>query len=296
MTDRAEDPPSSGADRRTLVVKFGGEVVADAARLAAVLADVAEIVGAGHRVLLCHGGGPQAGRLQRALGLTPRKVAGRRVTDEATLEVVVRVLAGEVSVAVVAAALAAGLPAVGVSGVSGPTVVADRRPPLAVPGHDTPVDFGLVGRVRRIDPRLVEHLWAGGFVPVLNPLGVEVPAPEGARACPVYNINADTVACDVAAALAADDLFLLSDVPGILKDRSDPASRIPTLTAAAARAAIADGTIAGGMIPKVEGALSALDRGVGRVHVCGAAGGVLAAELHSPGAAGTALLAGEASP
>ncbi|RMG97257.1 MAG: acetylglutamate kinase [Deltaproteobacteria bacterium] len=295
MSAHAEEPPSPAAARRTLVVKFGGEVVADGARLGAVLDDVARLVRDGHRILLCHGGGPQAGRLQRALGLEPHKVAGRRVTDPATLEVVVRVLAGEVSVAVVSAALARGISAVGVSGVSGPTVVADRRPPIRVPGHDEPVDYGLVGRVRRVETRLVEHLWSGGYVPVLNPLGVEVPAPEGAHACPVYNINADTVACAVAGALGADDLFLMSDVPGILRDVDDPASRIATMDRAQVEAAIADGTIAGGMIPKVQGALRALDAGVGRVHVCGAGGGVLADEMASPGSRGTTLVAGGAA-
>ncbi len=283
---------SAHARPEVLVVKFGGEVVADPAQLGAVLEDVAALVSRGVRVLLCHGGGPQAGCLQRALGLVPHKVAGRRVTDEATLGVVVRVLAGEVSVAVVAAALARGIPAVGISGVSGPTVVADRRPPIHVPGRDEPVDYGLVGRVLRVETGLVEHLWAGGFVPVVNPLGVEVPPPPSRDACPVYNINADTVACELAAAVEADHLFLLSDVPGILRDVDDPDSRMRTVAPHEAQAAIADGTIAGGMIPKVQGALRAIERGVGTVHVCGARAGVLAAELDAPGARGTAITGG----
>ena len=272
---------------RTAVLKFGGEVVADAAALAGVLADVATLVAAGWCFVLCHGGGPQANALQERLGLVPRKVAGRRVTDAATLQVMKYVLAGELSVDVVAAGAAAGLRAVGVSGVSAGLVTAQRRPPLVVAGAGPdPIDFGLVGDVVEIRGELLTHLWAGGYTPVVNSLGIDLGPARGE----VYNINADTVASAIAAALKVDHLFLMTGVPGVLRDKDDPRTRIPRLSADAARAAIADGTIVGGMIPKVEEALANIALGIGAVHILGARAGVRQAEADEPGAAGTVLL------
>lgn len=275
----------------TAVLKFGGEVVADGAALAAVLADVAGLVGGGWRLAICHGGGPQANALQERLGLVPKKVGGRRVTDAATLQVMKYVLAGELSVDVVAAALAAGLGgAVGLCGVSAGLVSARRRPAVKVSGGgDEPVDFGLVGDVVEIRTALIDHLWAGGFTPVINTLGVDL-APAG-HTCPVYNINADTVSSAIAGALRVDHLFLMTGVPGVLRDKDDPTTRIEWLTAADARAAIAAGVIVGGMIPKVEEALDNLERGIGAVHILGAGAGALQAAAAAPGSVGTVLVA-----
>ncbi len=281
-------PPgsSSGATARTAVLKFGGEVVASTALLSAVLADVAGLVTEGWRFVLCHGGGPQLNALQRRLGVEVVQVAGRRVTDDATLQVAKCVLAGETNVDVVAAAAGAGLRAVGISGVSAGLVTASRRPPIVVSGGGPdPVDFGHVGRIERVDA----GLWAGGYTPVLNTLGVDAPPPGGGP-CPVYNINADTVAAHVAVALGADHLFLMTRVPGVLRDKDDPTTRVPRLDAEAARRAIADGIVVGGMIPKIEEALRQLTLGVGAVHILGATPGALAAEATAPGSAGTALV------
>lgn len=270
---------------KTAVLKFGGEVVADAPALAGVLRDVTALSAAGWRLVLCHGGGPQANALQERLGLVPRKVAGRRVTDEATLQVMKCVLAGELSVDVVAAGAAAGLQAVGISGVSAGLVTARRRPPITVAGAGPePIDFGLVGDVVAIRSGLIEHLWRGGFTPVVNTLGID---PDSGA---VFNINADTVASAIAAALRVDHLFLMTGVPGVLRDKDDPATRIPRLTGAEARAAIARGVIVGGMIPKVEEALANIALGIGAVHILGARAGALQAEAEDPGSCGTVLV------
>lgn len=275
------------------VLKFGGEVVADADRMHAVLCEVAALTASGWRFALCHGGGPQANALQQRLGLEPVKVGGRRVTDEATLQVMKHVLAGEVSVDVVAAAMAAGLRAVGISGVSDGLVSAHRRPPKVVSGGGPdPVDFGFVGDVTRIRPELVHHLWAGGFTPVVNTLGIADEAERAAAkavTAQVYNINADTIASALAAALKVDHLFLMTGVPGVLRDKDDPATRIPHLDVAAAREAIASGVIVGGMIPKVEEALDHLAAGIGAVHILGAHAGSLCQEAAAPGSTGTVL-------
>ncbi|MCA9708522.1 MAG: acetylglutamate kinase [Myxococcales bacterium] len=274
----------------TAVLKLGGEVVADDAALAAVLGDLRALWDEGWRVVLCHGGGPQAAELQRRLGVPTVMVGGRRVTDEATLRIVKQVLAGEVSVDLVAAAVAAGLPAVGLSGVSCGLVGARRRPPISVAGHAEPVDFGLVGTIEEIRVELLEHLWAGGYLPVLNSLGVDVQRHPERPTRQVYNINADTVASAVGAALRVDHLFSVTSVGSVRRDKDDPASRIEVLRASQARAAIADGTIVGGMIPKIEEALHNLSRGIGAVHIIGPEAGCLRGAAARPGGRGTALL------
>ena len=275
----------------TAVLKFGGEVIADAPALAAVLADVARLTAAGWKFAICHGGGPQANALQERLGLQPVKVGGRRVTDEATLQVMKYVLAGELSVDVVAAALAAGLGgALGISGVSAGLVSARKRPPSRVSGGgEELVDFGLVGDVVEIRTAVIEHLWAGGYTPVINTLGVGL-ATAG-FACPVFNINADTVSSAIAGALKVDHLFLMTGVPGVLRDKDDPSTRIARLSAAEARGAIEMKVIVGGMIPKVEEALANLALGIGAVHILGANAGALQAEAATPGSVGTVLVA-----
>jgi acetylglutamate kinase len=283
-----DEPPSAVR----AVVKFGGEVVARAESLAAMLGDVASLSRAGWTFALCHGGGPQANALQARLGVPTVKVGGRRVTDDATLQIMKCVLAGEVAVDVVAAATAAGLSAVGISGVSAGLVTAVRRPPRIVAGAGPdPVDFGHVGDVVEVRSALVEHLWKGGYTPVVNSLGISTSPRACASACDVFNINADTVAAALAAAVAADHLFLVTDVPGVLRDRDDPSSRIPVLAAAEARAAIERGVIVGGMIPKVEEALANLERGIGAVHILPAERGALFEAASRPGARGTVLVA-----
>ncbi len=252
-------------------------------QLATVLREVAELVEVGWRFVVCHGGGPQANELGRRLGLEPIKVAGQRVTDEETLRVVCRVLAGEVSCTVVAAARAVGLRALG---ISAGLIAARRRPPVRVASEGgRTVDYGLVGDVTGVDRPTIEGLWSLGLTPVVNPIGV------GGG---LYNINADTVASAIAAELGADHLFAITGVPGVLRDRDDPSSRIPRLTDVAARAAIAQGVIAGGMIPKVEEAIAALDR-TRAVHILAVEPGALRAEASAPGSRGTVLLRGSGS-
>ncbi|HVI01052.1 MAG TPA: acetylglutamate kinase [Enhygromyxa sp.] len=265
------------------MLKFGGEVVAAPEQLATVLGEVAELVESGWRFVVCHGGGPQATELGRQLGLEPIKVAGQRVTDEATLRVVCQALAGEVSCTVVAAARAVGLRALG---ISAGLISARRRPPVVVASEGgRTIDYGWVGDVTEIDRAALEGLWALGLTPIVNPIGVG----SSAGVPSVFNINADTVAAAIAAELAADHLFAVTAVPGVLRDRDDPSTRIPRLVAAEARAAIASGQIAGGMIPKVEEALAALGR-TKAVHILAAEPGSLRAEAREPGSRGTVLL------
>lgn len=266
------------------VVKLGGEVVAGP-ELAAIADDVRALEGAGHRVVMVHGGGPQATALQRALGQEPKQIAGRRVTDEAALDVMKMVVAGKVNVDLCGALVRAGVRPLGLHGASGRVIVATKRPAKVYAGAGPePVDLGLVGDVTRVDTAFLERVLALGLVPVLACLGV---GDDGQA----YNINADIVATRVAAELAADGLFLVSDVRGVLRDVADPGSRLASLTVAEGRRLIADGVITKGMIVKLEEAFSALAAGVRRIHVLGKlAPGELSREAGSPGSVGTALL------
>ncbi|MBL8952693.1 MAG: acetylglutamate kinase [Myxococcaceae bacterium] len=271
---------------RWFVVKIGGELAADKQKLAGTVGKaVASFVEAGVKVAVVHGGGPQATELQKKLGIEVRQVGGRRITDAATLEVMKMSLAGQVSVDVASAFRIAGVLAVCTTGASSGLVDAVKRPPLVVSGGpQEPVDFGLVGDVTDVNVALIEKLAGAGVVPVLGSLAG---SPDGS----VYNVNADTVATRVAARLKAARLFMVSNVPGVLRDKNDPSTRIAKLTLADARAQIASGVIVGGMIPKVEESFAMLDEGIEAIHIVGLnPPDAIFREAQEPGSAGTAFV------
>ncbi len=266
------------------LVKLGGNAVAGPG-LAAIAHDIAALAKRGTELVVVHGGGPQTSALQERLGQTPRQIAGRRVTDEAALDVLKMVVGGKLNIDTCAALVRAGARPIGLSGASSLVLEATRRPPAILRGGPPePVDLGLVGDVVNVDVALLALLMRSGHVPVLACIGA-----DAAGQC--FNINADTVANRVAERLAVDALVLVSDIAGVLRDVSDPASRIARLTEAEAHAAIDTGAVTKGMIPKLEEAFSAIRAGVGRVHIVGSLReGELARELASPGSLGTALV------
>jgi acetylglutamate kinase len=267
-----------------VVLKLGGEVVAGEF-LPAIAADVAEMRAAGRAVVLVHGGGPQATDLQKRLGQTPQIVAGRRITDAETLEVMKMTVAGKVNVDLCSALLAAGARPVGLNGASALTVRAVKRPPRVVAGGGPdPIDFGHVGDVTGVNDGLIGLLAQNGYVPVVACLGAD----ERGR---VYNINADIVANQLAIKVDAQALLLVTDVPGVMKDIADPASRIPRITIAEGKKAILDGVATKGMIPKLEESFAALEAGVRAVHIVGRLKrGDLSREVAEPGSVGTVLV------
>ena len=267
----------------SIVVKIGGEVIGSG-EAQTLAADLKLLVDEGALVAIVHGGGPQATALQKQLGIETKQVAGRRVTDAATLDVMKMVLAGKLNVDLCAILNAAGVRAVGLHGASGLVVSAKRRPPKVYPnaGPD-PVDMGFVGDVVGFNLELLRTLWDAKYVPVIACLGAD-------REGGVYNINADMVGNQLAAALTSDRLFLITSAPGVLRDINDPSSRLPQLTCAEARAAIKDGTVTGGMIPKLEEAMAVVDQGVGAIHILGKlAPGDLVRAVREPGSVGTTL-------
>jgi acetylglutamate kinase len=268
-----------------IVIKLGGEVVTGP-YMAALAAAIAEIAKSGTPVVVVHGGGPQATELQKKLGQTPNLIGGRRVTDADTLDVMKMIVAGKVNVDACAALVAAGAKPVGLHGASANTVLAVRRPPKVITGGGPdPVDFGFVGDVVGVNAELIALLTKNGYVPVLACLGADE---RGG----IYNINADAVANQVAIRLDAQGLVLVTDVPGVLSDVSDPTSRIGRLTVAEGTKAIDDGIITKGMIPKVEESFAALAQGVKAVHIVGKLSrGDLARAVRDPGSVGTVLVA-----
>ena len=269
-------PPSRPIDA---VIKLGGDVL-EGEGLAAAAAEIAR-ARAGRRLLVVHGGGPQATALARKLGVESRIVAGRRVTDDPMLAIMKMVVGGKLNADLVAALRANGVPAFGVSGASG-VIRAHRRPPRVVTGAgDTPIDFGLVGDIDGFDVELLDALDARDALPVIACLGADASGT-------VLNINADVVASQLAAAVGARALVACTAVGGVRRDKDDPATRLPRLTIADARAAIIDGTVQGGMIPKLEEAFAPLEAGVGAVHIV--APGEIATSLVEPGSVGTLLV------
>jgi acetylglutamate kinase len=261
------------------VIKLGGDVLQGEA-----LADAASEIArarAGRRLLVVHGGGPQATALARRLGIESRIVGGRRVTDDPMLDIVKMIVAGRLNVDLVAALRGGGVPAFGVSGASG-VIRAHRRPPRVMSGAgDLPIDFGLVGDIDGFDVELLDALDARDVLPVIACLGADT---SGA----VLNINADVVASQLAGAVGALALVACTAVGGVRRDKDDPSTRMARLTVAEAKAAIADGTVQGGMIPKLEEAFAPLAAGVGAVHIV--APMEIATSLVAPGSVGTLLV------
>lgn len=268
---------------KTIVLKLGGEIVRSP-ELDVIARDLRVLVDGFHRVAIVHGGGPQATALQRTLGLETRMVAGRRFTDAATLEVMKYVVAGQLSVDLCGRLLANGVMPVGLHGASGHVIQARRRPPRVMQGAGPePVDLGLVGDVVGFNLPLLGDLFERRYVPVLSCLGCD----DQGQA---LNINGDTVASQLAGALRADALVLVTSTPGVLRDVNDPGSRIPRITHPEFERLVADGTISGGMIPKLEESFSILKGGAHSVVIVGklAEGDLLHAVLQ-PGSAGTVL-------
>jgi len=274
-----------------VLVKVGGDVLLDEVQRLGLGQNICALRDSGRQVVVLHGAGPQATELQNKLGIPVNKVGGRRITDAATLQVMKYAQAGLVSVDLVSTLVAAGVPALGVAGVSAGLVQAVKRPPRVVSGcGDAPVDFGLVGDVTAVNSDLVAKLVALDLVPVISSLGADASGQP-------YNINADVVAAAMAAPLGAEALVLVTAVGGIFRDLGDPTSRLGQILESEARQAIADGVIAGGMIPKVEESLKAIHAGLGSLLIVDVADPTAIRDaLDAPGARGTLLVGDPVTP
>lgn len=232
---------------RTVVVKLGGSAMEDPAATDACLRSVATLNRLGVPIVLVHGGGKPIDRAMAEAGLTPKKVAGRRYTDDATLEIVVRVLK------VITTGLVRSLHQLGCEAAAQWELLHGEQLRLLGPNQE-PIDLGRVGRVTRVGDQELNGVIGDGFLPVIPSLALDT----GRK---YLNVNADTAASAVAGALEADKAIFLTDTPGVLRDRANPKSLIPKLTEREARELIACGVIDGGMVPKVEACFEALEAG-----------------------------------
>ncbi len=246
---------------KTFVIKAGGEIFATLESTRELLEQIAILHQVGIRVVLVHGGGPQSTELANNLGLTTQFIEGRRVTDEQSLEVAAMVLNGQINTRILAACRDLDLPAVGISGVDAGLIKAHKRPPVNVAGHDDgPVDYGFVGDIDSVDADVLRTQLNSGLVPVISPLSAD-------ESGTLLNINADTVAAALAAALGAEKMVLITGAPGILADRNNPDSLISYIDLPGLQKLREQGSLAAGMLPKATAIEAAILGGVGRVHV-----------------------------
>lgn len=263
-------------DRKFVVIKVGGSTMTDEKTLPSVLTDVAFLEQVGIWPLLVHGGGPRISAEMERQGLKPHFIQGRRVTDTKTIEVAHKVLIDEISANVVKLIEAVEGKAVALNGRGSQFL---RCKKLVERG----LDLGFVGEITRVDTELAKRMAMGGIIPVVAPIA------RGADG-QLYNINADSVAWRLAAELEAAKLVFLSNVPGLLKDKDDPESLISSVSVPDGYKMLKDGTIAGGMIPKVEACMSALDGGVQKTHIIsGLQKHSLLVELFTPEGIGTEI-------
>jgi len=268
---------------QTFVIKYGGHAMGSDELAQAFARDVVLIKQVGINPVVVHGGGPQIGKMLDRLKIQSSFVDGLRVTDQATVEIVEMVLSGSINKQVVSAINAAGGTAIGLSGKDGRLIQArkltrSKRDPDS--NIEKVLDLGFVGEPVKIDPTVLMSLGTSSIIPVIAPIGL---GEDGQT----YNINADTAAGAIATTLKASKLLMLTDVDGVLDRRGQ---RISKLRPAEARSMIADGTIAGGMIPKVETCLDALDGGAAAVHILdGRVPHVLLLEIFTEAGVGTMI-------
>lgn len=240
------------------VIKLGGSIMEQPNALRHVLLDIVFMETVGMRPVVVHGGGAAIDRAMDAAGLVPKKIKGRRITDDDTLRIVEEVLAGEINEGIARQIEELGGRAMNLNFKTTNVLFGEK---MTLPGEDgEQIDLGHVGRVTRVDRNVIENLCYAGQVPVIPSMALAL---NGGK----LNVNADTAATAVAQALGAEKLIYMSDVNGVRRDKSDPTSIIHSLTDVEARELIRTGVVDAGMIPKVEACLETLDRGVRKVHI-----------------------------
>jgi len=245
---------------KTFVIKAGGGVFGTQALTQSLIEQISILHYMGVRVVMVHGGGPQLTEVSEAMGVKTQMVQGRRVTDEKSIDVTSMVLNGLINTRILAICRELNVQAVGISGVDAGLVHARRRKPVKLEGSDEVVDYGLVGDIDRVDPTAIRHLLESGYLPVISPLSAD---DNGT----LLNINADTVAAAIGAALSAEKLILCTGAPGILERADDPGSLISYTDLEGLKRLRESGSITDGMLPKARAIENAIKGGVQRVHV-----------------------------
>ena len=273
--------------KKIFVVKLSGKITENQEELASLAEEITLCQQVGIHVAVIHGGGKQLTSLAEKLGIAQRIVNGRRVTDDDTLEVAKMVFAGKISTDILSALRAAGALSVGLSGLDGNMIQARRREIQKVLNQETgqveTIDYGHVGDIVQIDVALPRLLLNNGYIPVISCLGAD----EQGN---VYNINADTIASEIAVHLQAEKLMLLTDVNGILMDRNDPSSRISRLSVDEAERLVKERVVSSGMLPKIAAIAHLIRRGVRSAHIInGSKRNALLYEVFTDEGAGTMI-------
>jgi acetylglutamate kinase len=265
----------------TIVIKYGGNAMIDEGLKRQVTQDIVLLHLIGLKPVVVHGGGPAISSLMARLGIEPKFVNGMRVTDSETMDVAEMVLAkirGEIA----AMLNQHGRLGVGLSGKDGGLFLCEKLVPERPSGGET-VDYGFVGEITSVNPELIKVLDSGGFIPVISPIAVDASGQT-------YNVNADLAAAELARALKARKFVLLTNVRGVLRDPENPDSLIASIPLDEIEGLVADGTISGGMIPKTQACLRALDNGVRKAHILdGRLPHALLLELLTPAGVGTQI-------
>lgn len=269
---------------KTIVIKLGGSILEKKKQLESLLRDVVLLNFVGMKTVLVHGGGPEITREMRKMGKEPEFVQGLRVTDKETMEILHKHLVGKINKEIVLNISKHGGRAVGISGMDGNFIMAKKMTHLVnTGGEEVEVDLGLVGEIEKINPTIVNYLVGTGYVPVIAPVGVDA---EGRS----LNLNADTVAAELAGVMHAKKLILLTNVVGVLRDVREEKTLIPRLTVEEAQKLIQEGIIKKGMIQKVEACIRAIKLGVERTHIiCGTIPHVLLLEILTDSGVGTMI-------
>ena len=239
-------------NRRIIVVKYGGSAMVDDVLKEDVIQDVTLLKLVGFKPIIVHGGGKEISKWVKKVGMEPRFVNGLRVTDDDTMELAEMVL-GKVNKNLVQLVEKLGVRAIGISGKDGGLLKVNKK-------YSNGEDIGYVGEIKEVNARVIYDLLEKDFLPIICPIGLD----DNNQ---TYNINADDAACAIARAMRAEKLAFLTDIEGVYRDPKDPSTRITSLTASEARKLMAEGVIGGGMLPKLNNCIDAIEHGVSKVHI-----------------------------
>ena len=249
---------------KKIMIKYGGHAMIDEEAMNSTARDTVLLKYVGMEPIVVHGGGPEITRSMNKMGKEPKFIKGLRVTDEETMEIVTMVLAGKISTDIVSKIGLHGGKATGVSGKDSHLIVASKKAPHKVTDEETGeeeiVDLGLVGKIDSLNTEIIQMFTENDHIPVISPIGVDENGDT-------LNLNADTVAGEIAAEMDSEKLIILTDVPGVLKDPDDPNTLIKQVKIDEIDGLIKEGTISGGMIPKIETCVKAIEGGVKSAHI-----------------------------
>ncbi|KAF5086873.1 acetylglutamate kinase [Methanobacterium aggregans] len=250
--------------KKKILIKYGGHAMIDDTTMSSTARDTVLLKYVGMKPIVVHGGGPEISRSMNKLGKEPQFIGGLRITDQETMEIIKMVLVGKINTDIVSKVCLHGGKGIGISGKDNLLLNARKRAPQVIvdgeTGEETTIDLGLVGEIDSVNPEIIDMLTMNDYIPIISPIGVD---DKGST----LNLNADTVAGDVASSVDAEKLIILTDVPGILEDPKDPETLIKKVQADEVMELIDQGIVKDGMIPKVTTCLNAVENGVSSAHI-----------------------------